>query len=720
MLRNHIYYALKPYVHWRARLAVRRVFAKRRRHLSREIWPIDEAAGATPKGWPGWPDGKKFAFVLTHDVEGPQGLAKCEQLLELEKNRGFRSSFNFIPEGSYRVSKELRDKVTGSGFEVGVHDLHHDGKLFASITSFKRKALKINQYLEEWGATGFRAGFMLRNLDWQHHLNIAYDCSTFDTDPFEMQSSGVHSIFPFWREDPANRSETGTPDSAVRSGYAELPYTLPQDSTLFNLLGETSPAIWLRKLDWIAANGGMVLINVHPDYLRFDGDPTSQRTFPVVHYIKLLEYVRERYEGTFWQPLPRELARFVCDMKPRPLLAQPKRIGMITHSFYETDNRVTRYAEALSARGDRVDVFALRRSPEVPRFEVVGGVKVHRLQARTEKTRRSKLAYVLQLIRFLIVSSWKVTRSHMRQPYDLLHVHNMPDFLVFAAWYPRLTGARLILDIHDIVPELYSSKFGSGKGTGAVPLLKWVERKSAQFSDHVIISNHLWLDTFASRTGLADRCSVFINNVDTRVFTPIPRTRADGKIVILFPGGLQWHQGLDIAISAFKRVGSEFPNAEFHIYGDGNMKRQLIAQALSLGFDGRVKFFEPLKIAEIARVMADADLGVVPKRADSFGNEAYSTKIMEFMALGVPVVVSKTKIDQFYFDETVVRFFKSGDVDALADAMIDVLRHPEARAKQIDNASQYSVRHSWDSRKTAYLGLVDSLSDSNSLRRDAR
>jgi glycosyltransferase involved in cell wall biosynthesis len=702
-------------------MGVRRVLARKKRRAHEARWPINESAAVKPEGWPGWPHGKKFAFVLTHDVEGPSGLAKCTKLLELEKRLGFRSSFNFVPEGSYRVSAELREEITKSGSEVGVHDLQHNGKLFDSKSGFDKKASLINRYLREWGAVGFRGGFMMRQLDWLHSLEITYDCSTFDTDPFEMQSGGTGTIFPFWIPSPqgTEAGQSAASGANAREGYVELPYTLPQDSTLFNVFGEPSPEIWLRKLDWIASHGGMALVNVHPDYLRFDGDPPSPSTFPVAHYVRLLEWVRERHGDTFWQPLPREVAEFVLTVNPLPKGRMRNRVAMITHSFYEIDNRVTRYAEALAQRGDLVDVFALRRSPEFTERESIRGVSVNRIQSRLEKTRRSKLAYVWQLSRFFLTSSFKLTRNHIRKPYDIIHIHNMPDLLVFAAWYPRLTGARVILDIHDIVPELYSSKFAAGKRTLSVSLLKWIERRSARFAQHVIISNDLWLETFANRTGLQDRCSVFINNVDTRVFRPVPRTRNDGKILILFPGGLQWHQGLDIAIDAFQKVSRQFPNAEFHIYGDGNMKPSLVTQAAELGFGDKVKFFAPLRIAEIAHVMANADLGVVPKRADSFGNEAYSTKIMEFMSVGVPVVVSKTKIDQYYFDDTVVRFFKSGDREALAEAMIDVLLNSDVRKTLVANASKYSIANSWDSRKADYLRLVDSLLVPKPLRYDA-
>jgi glycosyltransferase involved in cell wall biosynthesis len=183
----------------------------------------------------------------------------------------------------------------------------------------------------------------------------------------------------------------------------------------------------------------------------------------------------------------------------------------------------------------------------------------------------------------------------------------------------------------------------------------------------------------------------------------------------LFPGGLQWHQGLDLALRAFQVVHAELPDAEFHIYGDGNMKPALISLASELGLDHRVRFFCPVRTTDIAGIMANSDLGVVPKRADSFGNEAYSTKIMEFMSLGVPVVVSRTQIDQFYFNDSVVCFFESGNVAALAAAMLQVLRDGASRRRMVARALDFSRQHSWESRKADYLSLVDRFSASTSV-----
>src|SRR5687767_13874065 len=235
MFFNRLYYQVKPFLPWRLRLAGRRARAAKQRERFADVWPINPAAGTTPKGWPGWPEGKKFALVLTHDVEGTRGLDHCRALADFEMSMGIRSAFNFVPQGEYRVSEDLRRYLSSNDFEVGVHDLRHDGKLYWSRSAFKRNAENINRYLKSWGAAGFRSGFMHHNLEWIHDLEILYDSSTFDTDPFEPQPDGVGTIFPFWVPHPGAALD---PQLSNR-GYIELPYTLPQDFSLFLLFQET-------------------------------------------------------------------------------------------------------------------------------------------------------------------------------------------------------------------------------------------------------------------------------------------------------------------------------------------------------------------------------------------------------------------------------------------------------------------------------------------------
>ena len=295
---NHFFYQLKPLIPRWLQIWLRSKLVLRKRRACSDVWPILESSSVAPDSWAGWPEGKRFALVLTHDVESASGQKKCPQLMELEKAFGFRSSFNFVPE-RYAVSRELRDNLTNNGFEVGVHGLKHDGKLYASKTIFQERAIRINQYLTEWQSVGFRSPSMHHNLSWIHALNIEYDSSTFDTDPFEPQSDGVGAIFPFWNE--GNTSQRG---------YVELPYTLPQDFTLFVLMKEKNIHIWKRKLDWIPDKGGMALLNTHPDYMNFNKGKMTIEQYPAEYYQRFLEYVANKYEGAYWHVLPFELAHF--------------------------------------------------------------------------------------------------------------------------------------------------------------------------------------------------------------------------------------------------------------------------------------------------------------------------------------------------------------------------------------------------------------------------
>ncbi len=298
-LLNSIYYLLKPLLPLRVRYSIRRIRAHYKLRISRD-WPIMESAARPPEWWKGWPEGKKFAVVLTHDVEGQTGYDRCRELAALEARIGFRSSFNFVPEGEYRLERDMLEELTSAGFEVGVHDLRHDGSLYRSKRAFFDSARSINHYLREWGAVGFRAGFMFHNLEWLKALDVEYDASTFDTDPFEPQPEGVGTIFPFW-----------VPDAARGRGYVELPYTLPQDSTMFLIFREKAVDVWKRKLDWLASHGGMVLLNVHPDYLAFQDRTLDISEFPAAYYEEFLTYIREKYAGQYWHALPREVSRYV-------------------------------------------------------------------------------------------------------------------------------------------------------------------------------------------------------------------------------------------------------------------------------------------------------------------------------------------------------------------------------------------------------------------------
>ena len=281
-------------------IRMRRMRAASLRSQFADRWPILEKAGTPPADWKGWPDGVRFAVVLTHDVEHAGGQDKSLALMQAEIEEGFVSAFNFVPERytpDFNVHKELKS----NGFEVAVHGLNHDGRLFESYEEFSRRAVKINQYLKEWDAVGFVTPAMHHNPEWIKMLNIEYDCSTFDTDPFEPMNEGeIESIFPYW----VSTGENG-------EGFAELQYTMPQDHGLFIIHQEKTIDIWKKKVDWIVEKGGMVKVTTHPDYINFGDTAIGREEFPIRFYRELMQYIRTKYAGQYWNPLPRELAKYV-------------------------------------------------------------------------------------------------------------------------------------------------------------------------------------------------------------------------------------------------------------------------------------------------------------------------------------------------------------------------------------------------------------------------
>ncbi len=686
---------LKPLIPRVLQIKLRRALAKKSYPSARDIWPIDPNSATPPEGWQGWPDGKKFALVITHDVDTPEGHNQCMQLAEIEKRHGFRSSFNFVAE-DYKLSNELINDLRSDGFEIGSHSIRHKNP-FKSPEKFPALASQINRYLKEWKAVGFRSPSMYHNMDLLHQLNIEYDASTFDTDPFEPQPDGVGTIFPFW-----------VPDRNKNKGYVELPYTLPQDFLLFILLRQKNIDIWKKKLDWIAENGGMALFIIHPDYINFKNKPHYEK-YPALYYEEFLTYIKTKYEGQYWHVLPKDMAHFwSANYRGKENLPQKrKHICMLAYSFYESDNRIMRYADALAQRGDIVDVIALK-SQDTSSYEKIKNVNVYRIQKRMINEKH-KITYLYRLTAFLLRSSLFISRRHSKHPYDLIHVHSVPDFEVFAALLPKLQGAKIILDIHDIVPEFYASKFSGGKDSLFFKALVKIEQLSIKFSDHVIISNHLWHKTLINRSVDESKCTTVMNYPDESIFFKRPRTRNDNKFIMLYPGTLGWHQGLDTAIKAFAKIKDRAPQAEFHIYGRGTENDNLEKLIASLNLTDRVFIKDPMPIDQIAEVMANADLGIIPKKNDPFGGEAFSTKTLEFMSLGIPIVLSKTKIDQYYFNDSVVKFFMPDNVDDLAECMLTMIENREQRETLRDNALRFVEEYRWSKRKNEYFNLVDSL-----------
>ncbi len=386
---------------------------------------------------------------------------------------------------------------------------------------------------------------------------------------------------------------------------------------------------------------------------------------------------------------------------------KPKRACMVAYTGYESDNRVFRYAKTLASLGWNVEVIALRGEGQAAK-SISENVRIYRVQRR-KRNERSKLSYLAKLIAFFFRSMVLLTWRHVMEGYDLIHVHSVPDFEVFAAIVPRLFGAKVILDIHDIVPEFYASKFRVEEKSLAFKSLVAVERLSSAFCHHVIVSNDIWLARLQERSIPVGKVTCILNYPDTDIFRRRGRNRKDGKFIILYPGTVSYHQGVDIAVRAFHRIKDKIPDVEFHIYGSGDQRAEVIQLIHDLSLQESVFLQNPVPTDQIISIMENADLGIVPKRKSGFGNEAFSTKILEFMCMGIPVIVPDALIDKFYFASTLVAFFEGDNEESLAEVLLQVISNVRLRTELVRNADEFIKAYTWNRNQDVYVKLVQRL-----------
>ncbi len=293
-LINRIFYHIKPVIPRFLQIYLRQQYA---RNIQSKVifpkWPVEKILIDLIRGhfsedsfWEQiqiWPKNYRFAFCITHDVETQIGFDRIYRFIELEKKYGFRSSWNLVPEKRYQIDFAYVKEIKKDGFEIGVHGLNHDGKLFQSYEIFMSRVPKINEYIQNWGAKGFRSPATHRNWQWMQQLNILYDSSYPDTDIYEPQPGGCCSIWPF-----------------MMGKFVELPYTLPMDHTLFVILKQKNIHIWKQKVSFLKKFQGLALINIHPDYMY--KPPYFE------HYEKFLDFMSGQKD--MWHSLPKQIASY--------------------------------------------------------------------------------------------------------------------------------------------------------------------------------------------------------------------------------------------------------------------------------------------------------------------------------------------------------------------------------------------------------------------------
>ena len=387
-------------------------------------------------------------------------------------------------------------------------------------------------------------------------------------------------------------------------------------------------------------------------------------------------------------------------MKPKVLMA--------AYTNYRRDPRVKREAEALVGAGYDV-VFLASRQPDEPDRETIEGVDVVKV-LRLNDRRTSTLAYILDYLIFFAALFLHV--SIRPKHYRLIHINNMPDFLVFATCLPRLLGTPVIHDVHDLMPELFAEKFAAGPDHWFVRLLRVQERWAGRMANAVLTVEDRLKSILAAR-GIPERkIRVLMNLPDERIFSPLPpRTSQSDSYVLAYHGTLARRLGLDLALRAVSEIGDRIPALELRIIGAGEEREPLLKLRDELGIQDRVTFSDGyVPVETIPGLLADADVGLIPLRLSDGTDIMLPTKLLEYVSLGIPCVVPATGTVRRYFDETMVCFFEAEDHVSLANALVDLYDRPEHRRGLAEQATErFGRAHRWSEHKKIYLELVSEL-----------
>ena len=396
---------------------------------------------------------------------------------------------------------------------------------------------------------------------------------------------------------------------------------------------------------------------------------------------------------------------------PSPL--RGKHAAMVLFSFYPEDPRPRRAAEALISAGMSVDLVCLRESREEAKREVFNGVDIRRVPVN--KRRGSVLGYLYQYSAFLLMSSWIIAVRSLSRRYDLVYVNNMPDFLVLSGLFPKLFGAKVLLDIHDPMPELMMTIFELPEDARSVDLLKLQEKWSIRLADSVVTVNKACARIFAARSCASQKITVVMNSPDENIFqfrdvhlsnTP----RGNKPFVIMYHGSLVERNGLELAIKAFARVRSTIPNAELRIYGSRNpFLDRMMKMVKKQGMEGSVHYLGPKPLEKIVEAIEESDVGVIPNLRNIFTELNTPTRIFEYLALGKPVITPNAPGITDYFDEESLVFFELGDDADLARKIEFVFNRPERAVEITKRGQEVHQAHMWREERMKLIGLMTRL-----------
>jgi glycosyltransferase involved in cell wall biosynthesis len=381
---------------------------------------------------------------------------------------------------------------------------------------------------------------------------------------------------------------------------------------------------------------------------------------------------------------------------------------VVRQHYVPQDTRVLREVTALADAGYEVDVLAVRKPGEAAR-EQLGRVRIRRLAAVAQGSGRVR--YLVRYLWFFVRAAVIVGVWHARRRYRLVQVNSIPDALVFAAVVPRLTGARVLLDLQECMPEFFATKFGTSMSHPAVRLLVRLEQAGIRFASAVVTPTAQLRELFVARGGDPAKISVVMDGADEHVFRRDPRARPEpGHFTLISHGTIEERYGLDTAVDAVARLQAEIPGLRLRIYGEGSEKARLVRLAADRGVADRVWFSEGfVPFAELVHALSTADVGVVAMKRDAFRDVTLPGKLFDFVAMGLPSVVSRTRSIEETFDDECFEYFESGNADDLARAVRRLYEDPGRQARLAEHACRVMEPYRWPRQRDAYLAVVDGL-----------
>ena len=380
-----------------------------------------------------------------------------------------------------------------------------------------------------------------------------------------------------------------------------------------------------------------------------------------------------------------------------------KNICLIVQSGYPGDVRVRKEAMALLSRGHTVSVIALRNSGEA-RYEVIDNVKIYRIGL--QKKRSGKIRYVFEYFTFFFLSFIKLNILDFKNRYDVVHINTLPDFLVFVGFIQKLKGKKIILDMHEIMPEFFMSKFGVGFHHPIVFLLRILEKISLKFADEVITVNEPIKTIFHQRSIPHKPITVVMNTVSTSVVDSDSK-KSHAGFNCVYHGTLTDIYGLDTAIEGFSKVKSKLPDIFFHIYGDGQCLYQLKKLTEKLNLENSVIFHGAMTHKKVLESLGEMDLGILSMRKDVFLNLSFSNKLAEYVYMKIPTIVSDLDSVKFYFSNKDILFYEAANTDDLAQKIEYAYLNRGKINTMAEAAYEHFKEYNWDVMAQRYLNVIE-------------